>query len=226
MGKNGSGKSTLLATLSGALRPVNGKIEIHGSELSKYSPAARSQLLSIVLTDRPDTGYLTLYETVALGRSSRVSFSGRLRPSDKAIIEQALTETGLIQLAHRRAGDLSDGEFRRLMVARAIAQQTPVMLLDEPLAFLDPGHKAELLQLLCSLRDSGKTILFSTHEPGFSLHAADRLLLIDNSGVIHDYRLPEQLPADEIEKLFQSELIAFDVESRALRLRENFHKSD
>ena len=195
IGVNGAGKSTLLRTLSGLLPPLAGSIEIMGESIASLSVRQMSTLLSIVLTARPDTGHLTAEETVAAGRMPYTPLSGRLSEADQRLVEEAMRLTGTAHLRSRALTSLSDGERQRVMVAKSLAQDTPLILLDEPTAFLDFPGKIGTLRLLQSLaHDQGKTILLSTHdlEPAFRL--ADRLWLLTPHGL--QTGTPSTLAAD------------------------------
>ena len=137
IGANGVGKSTLLRTLSGFQSPLAGDIYIDGKRMNSHTPSQLSRMISVVLTDRPDTGNLTVEELVALGRSPYTGFWGTLKDTDREIVRESLKQTGIEHLASRMIGSLSDGERQKMMIAKALAQQTGVIYLDEPTAFLD-----------------------------------------------------------------------------------------
>ena len=212
IGVNGAGKSTLLRTLSGLLPPLAGSVEIMGKRIESLSVRQMSTLLSIVLTTRPDTGLLTVEETVAAGRMPYTPLSGRLSETDQKLVEEAMRLTGTAHLRHRALASLSDGERQRVMIAKSLAQDTPLILLDEPTAFLDFPGKIGTLRLLQSLaHDRGKTILLSTHdlEPAFRL--ADRLWLLTPHGL--QTGTPITLAADgTLARYFAADGIAFDSE--------------
>ena len=160
VGVNGAGKSTLLRTLSGLLPPLSGSVEIMGKRIESLSVRQMSTLLYIVLTARPDTGHLMAEETVAAGRMPYTPLSGRLSETDQKLVDEALRLTGTAHLRRRALSSLSDGERQRVMVAKSLAQDTPLILLDEPTAFLDFPGKIGTLRLLQSLaHDRGETIL-------------------------------------------------------------------
>ena len=209
---NGAGKSTLLRTLSGLLPPLAGSVEIMGKRIESLSVRQMSTLLSIVLTARPDTGHLTAEETVAAGRMPYTPLSGRLSETDQKLVDEAMRLTGTAHLRRRALASLSDGERQRVMIAKSLAQDTPLILLDEPTAFLDFPGKIGTLRLLQSLaHDRGKTILLSTHdlEPAFRL--ADRLWLLTPHGL--QTGTPSTLAADgTLARYFAADGIAFDSE--------------
>ena len=212
VGVNGAGKSTLLRTLSGLLPPLAGSVEIMGKRIESLSVRQMSTLLSIVLTARLDTGHLTAVETVAAGRMPYTPLSGRLSETDQRLVDEAMRLTGTAHLRRRALASLSDGERQRVMVAKSLAQDTPLILLDEPTAFLDFPGKIGTLRLLQSLaHDRGKTILLSTHdlEPAFRL--ADRLWLLTPHGL--QTGTPSTLAADgTLARYFAADGIAFDSE--------------
>ncbi|MCI7378239.1 MAG: ABC transporter ATP-binding protein [Bacteroidales bacterium] len=210
VGVNGAGKSTLLRTLSGLLPPLAGSVEIMGKRIESLSVRQMSTLLSIVLTARPDTGHLTVEETVAAGRMPYTPLSGRLSETDQKLVDEAMRLTGTAHLRNRALASLSDGERQRVMIAKSLAQDTPLILLDEPTAFLDFPGKIGTLRLLQSLaHDRGKTILLSTHdlEPAFRL--ADRLWLLTPGGLLSG--TPRALAADDtLARYFAADGIKFD----------------
>lgn len=185
LGPNGAGKSTLLRTLSGFLTPLGGDILIDGKSLKNYSRGELSRLVGIVLTQRPSVNAMTVENLVGLGRSPYSGFWGRLTGSDMKIINNALEITGTSKLRHRLVDSLSDGEIQKVMIAKALAQDTPIILLDEPTAFLDFPSKVEMIRLLASMaHDFNKAILQSTHDLNMALAMADSVWLLDrNLGV-------------------------------------------
>lgn len=182
IGSNGIGKSTLLKTISGYLPArsgsiwfADGSVETRSSEMSQ-SEMART--VSIVLTAVPNVQNLTVTEMVGMGRSPYTGFWGTLSDNDKEIVSESIASVGIVKLSDRMIQTLSDGERQKVMIARALAQQTPVILLDEPTAFLDFPSKAELMKLLARLaHEQGKNILLSTHDLSLAVRLADRLFL-------------------------------------------------
>lgn len=195
VGPNGAGKSTLLRTLAGFLPPLAGRAEWRGRSVCDCRPAELARMLSVVLTDRPDTGALTALEVVELGRFPYTPMSGRLSQADRQIAREALEEAGAAALAGREFRSLSDGERQRVMIAKALAQQTPVVLLDEPTAFLDfPGKVAAVRLLVHLAHGCGKTVLLSTHDIELALQLADRLWILSADGLAEG--TPQALSAD------------------------------
>lgn len=179
LGQNGAGKSTLLRALTCDERPLNGTIEVNGKDLLTMSQKDRSRLIGLVSTERIQAGALTVRELVGLGRQPHTGFLGRLDDEDRAIIQQAMTDSGIISKADEYMASLSDGERQKAMIARALAQQTPIIILDEPTAFLDVASRIETMRLLQTLaHERGKTVLLSSHDISQSLMLADELWLI------------------------------------------------
>lgn len=181
IGANGSGKSTLLRTLSGVQKPVGGKIDIEGRDIAALSRTERARTLSMVFTDRTGGGGLTVSETVGIGRHPYTGMLGHLGNRDKEIIAAAIADVGMGAFVDRRLGSLSDGERQKVMIARALAQTTPLMLLDEPTAFLDVAGRIEITALLRRLADEGHTIVLSTHDLGSAIEAADNMWIVDKA---------------------------------------------
>lgn len=184
IGRNGTGKSTLLRTIACLQPAISGLVNIGGHDTARLTPDEIAHTLSIVLTKRPYADNLTVGETVALGRIPYTGFWGILSANDKAIVNVAMERVGIAHMANRRICTLSDGETQRVMIAKSLAQQTPVILLDEPTAFLDFPSKIDLLLLLRRLaHEENKTIILSTHDIETALHAADCLWLLNNDGI-------------------------------------------
>jgi len=195
VGPNGAGKSTLLRTLAGFLPPLAGRAEWMGRALAGCTPAALARTLSVVLTDRPDTGMLTAQEVAELGRQPHTPPGGRLSETDRRVVREALDVVGAGPLARRVFRSLSDGERQRVMIAKALAQQTPVILLDEPTVFLDFPGKMGVMRLLRRLaHEHGKTVLLSTHDLELAFQLADRLWLLAPESIVEGE--PRRLAAD------------------------------
>ena len=179
IGPNGVGKSTLLRTLSAFQPALAGDIIIDGKPIGQLSDSDLSKLIGVVLTSKPDVQNMTVFELISLGRSPYTGFWGTLSANDKEIVEQSIRMVGIEPLRDRMVQTLSDGERQKMMIAKALAQQTPVIYLDEPTAFLDYPSKVEMLQLLHQLsRETQKTIFLSTHDMELALQIADTLWLM------------------------------------------------
>lgn len=193
LGSNGAGKSTLMRTLSGLQPALTGEIMIDGRPLGSLKPAELAQKLSLVLTDRVEAGNLTAREVVALGRTPYTGWLGSLTKDDHFKIAQSIEQTGIAPLLARPMHQLSDGERQKVMLARALAQDTPLILLDEPTAHLDLPNRVEMMRLLHMLAHATrKAILLSTHELDLALQTADELWLMHPDGTIMT-GLPEDL---------------------------------
>ena len=179
IGPNGVGKSTLLRTIAGFCEPLDGTVGVCGSDVAAMSPRERAGQMAVVLTDRPAVACTTVEEMVAYGRAPYTGFLGRLTAADRAVVDRSMALVGIEPLARRTVTSLSDGERQKVMIAKALAQQTPVVLLDEPTAFLDYPSKVDMMLLLRRLaRDERKAVLLSTHDLELALQTADRLWLL------------------------------------------------
>ena len=179
LGANGAGKSTLLKTLSAFLTPLEGEILVEGKALKEYTQNERAKLIGVVLTEKPELHHMTVNELVGLGRSPYTGFWGNLSKEDQGIVDEALRMVGMQEMASRQVDTLSDGERQKAMIAKALAQQTPIIFLDEPTAFLDYPSKVETMLLLRQLaHDTGKTIFLSTHDVELALQTSDTLWLM------------------------------------------------
>lgn len=173
-GRNGTGKSTLLKTLAGILPPLEGGIEIAGRPLADFSAKQLAQTVGLVLTQAPDLPNTTLLDLVAYGRLPYANWFGKFTAADYRHAHEAMALLGIEPLAHRKVAELSDGERQKAMIARALAQGTQYLLLDEPSAFLDYPSKLELMQTLKNLaHDQEKGILLSSHDQDLVLRSAD-----------------------------------------------------
>lgn len=219
LGPNGAGKTTLLRTLAGFLPPLAGEILIDGRRLADISKNDLARLVSIVLTDRPALSSMTVGELVALGRSPYTGFWGKLTSDDLDIVEKSLADTGATSLRDRIVDTLSDGEMQKVMISKALAQQTPIILLDEPTAFLDFPSKAEMMRMLRDLAHSQQKIIFlSTHDLNMALALADNLWLVDRSKGV-SAGTPRQLADNgRLPEYFQTPGIIFDRENLMFRL--------
>jgi iron complex transport system ATP-binding protein len=209
LGPNGSGKSTLLRTLSGLHPSLGGEISIRG--LDRWSPSALAKKISLVLTDRVRGNNLTVYSLVALGRYPWSGWLGRLTSTDLTNIDRAMQATGIGPLRDRKIHTLSDGQSQKVMLARALAQDTPILMLDEPTAHLDLPSRIRLMRLLHQLaKETHKAILLSTHELDLALQIADELWLLHSGGQLLS-GAPEDLVLDGVfEATFAEEDISFD----------------
>ncbi len=211
LGANGTGKSTLLRTLSASQPPLSGQLLIEGKPLESYNERERSRTIGIVLTDKTQAGGLTVYELVALGRQPHTGFFGRLHREDHKIIRQTLDAVGIGHKANNYIAELSDGERQKTLIAKALVQECPLILLDEPTAFLDVVSRIEIMSLLHRLAiEQHKAILLSTHDIEQALVLADKLWLLSKGkgllcGVTEDLILHQRMDG-----LFAHNNIKFD----------------
>ncbi len=193
LGPNGVGKSTLIRTLAGMLKPLSGEIRLCGDSLAKLSVKEIARRMSLVLTDRPAVGLMPVVTLVAMGRHPYVNWSGRLKREDQSVVWQAMADVGIQDLAHRPVCELSDGQRQKTMIARALAQEPRVMILDEATAFLDLPRRVELMHLLlCLARIGRRAVLLATHDLDLALRCAHRVWLITPRGRFHA-GIPEDL---------------------------------
>ncbi len=223
LGRNGVGKSTLLRTLSAFQPALQGDILYRtGQEesllLSSLSDKQLSRLIGVVLTERPHVRNMTVDEMVAMGRSPYTGFWGTLSADDHTIIGDAIRLTGIEALRHRMMHTLSDGERQKVMIAKALAQQTPVIFLDEPTAFLDFPSKVEMMQLLHRLAaDEQKTIFLSTHDVELALQLADRLWVMEPDSLY--VGTPKELAVNGVlSRFIERDGIRFDSQSLTIHV--------
>lgn len=211
IGKNGVGKSTLLRTLTREQKPVSGRVFIQGEDIENISRRALAQKVAVVTTDRNISPGLLAREIVEMGRHPYTDLTGRLSTTDKRIIEESMQCTGISHKAENRFGELSDGERQKVMIARALAQQTPVMVLDEPFSFLDTAARIEILNLLKKLAlENNTAILFSSHDVAQALRMADELWLLTPDRTFYSGRPDNLIENDTINRLFDSSNVKFD----------------
>lgn len=180
VGVNGAGKSTLLRTLMGELRALEGEVLLKDRPLESYSRGERARQIAVVLTQKVEAPQLLAEEVVALGRLPYTNLMGSLNTADLEVVSQAIALAGIEHLRQRRMGSLSDGERQRVMLAKALAQETPFILMDEPTAFLDYPSRTETFMLLRKLaHEEQKSILLSTHDLDLALKCCDHIWLLD-----------------------------------------------
>ena len=220
LGRNGTGKSTLLRAVAGLEAPLSGGIRLCGRLLSATPAHELAQVVSFVTTEKVRIANLASRDVVGLGRAPYTDWLGRLRPEDRAVVDRALNLVGMGGFADKPMDRLSDGEAQRVMIARALAQDTPVILLDEPTAFLDMPNRYELCTLLRRLaHDEGKCIFFSTHELDIALSLCDSIALIDPP-VLRYLPTPDMACSGYIERLFSNSFVTFDTESGTIKVRK------
>ncbi len=211
LGPNGAGKSTLLRTLAGFLPPLSGCVKIAGDNLANIARESLSKRVGVVLTERPSVSSMTVEQLVALGRSPYTGFWGRLTNDDRNVVREAMQLTNTESLAGRLVDTLSDGERQKVMIAKALAQQTPIIFLDEPTAFLDYPSKADTMRLLRDLaHDKQKTIFLSTHDLNMALALADTLWLVDRQLGVGIGTPSELAESGTLQSYFESPGLIFD----------------
>jgi iron complex transport system ATP-binding protein len=222
LGANGVGKSTLLRTLSAFQPKIKGNVFIEGREISDYSDKKLSKLIGVVLTEKPDVRNMRVRELVSLGRSPYTGFWGTYSKEDLRIVDEAISLVGIDSLSGRMVHTLSDGERQKVMIAKALAQQTPVIYLDEPTAFLDYPSKVEVLQLLRRIsKEAEKTIFLSTHDVELALQLADTVWLMTREGGM-TIGTPLQLAQQgALGRFIEREGITFDPETLTIRVKRN-----
>lgn len=211
LGANGAGKSTLLRTLSMSQPAIKGEIYLRGHNIKEYSRSELASLISVVLTDRCEVEGMTVRELISLGRTPYTDFWGNLSAKDEAIVEQSISLVGIKNLVRRRLNTLSDGERQKAMIAKALVQETPIILLDEPTAFLDFPSKVEIMLLLRRLsHETDKSILLSTHDLELALQIADKIWLMERGKELIT-GTPEDLTINErLTNFFQCDGVLFD----------------
>ena len=211
LGQNGAGKSTLLRALTCDEHPLAGSIMVNGKPLDGMSQKERSRLLGLVSTERVQAGALTVTELVGLGRQPHTGFLGRLDDEDREVVRQSMADAGIIDKAGEYIASLSDGERQKAMIARALAQQTPIIILDEPTAFLDVASRIETMRLLQTLaHDRGKAVLLSSHDISQSLMLADELWLITTDRQVITGSTQELVASGAMDHLFKNRDIHFN----------------
>jgi len=219
IGANGMGKSTLLRTLTGIQKPLSGSVLLHDQNIHKIDSQIVAQNLSVVLTEKLPPSNLSVFELVALGRQPYTNWIGKLTETDLEKINQAINLTQIEHLAQKKYYEISDGQFQNVLVARALAQDTPLIILDEPSTHLDLFHKVALFKLLKKLAsESNKCILFSTHDIDLAIQLSDEMIVMTQGKVAQDQ--PCNLISEGVfDTLFIDENIKFDSEKGRFMIR-------
>jgi len=212
IGANGIGKSTLLRTITGIQKPISGNVFLNDKKIADYTPLQLAQQLSLVLTESLPPSNLTVFELVALGRQPYTNWIGTLTDEDIIKINQAIELTQISHLSDKKHYEISDGQLQKVLIARALAQDTPLIILDEPTTHLDLLHKISLFKLLKKLTsETQKCILFSTHDIDLAIQLSDEIIVMTPEKVVQNN--PQTLIQNHaFNDLFQDENIRFDAE--------------
>ena len=203
IGPNGAGKSTLFKTLTAHIKAIGGSVELMGKELSEYSAKEKAMLIGLVLTERPDDMFLKVYDVVASGRCPYTNFFGKIEKEDENIIQESLDIVSINQLKDRYFNTLSDGEKQKVMIAKTLAQNTPIIFMDEPTAFIDYPSKIELFSLMKMLsKERNKTIIFSSHDLELLLRYTDDLWLISKGKQLISAKKDDLIGNDILKEYF------------------------
>ena len=221
LGENGVGKSTLLKTLSGFLPKLGGSIQLEGRELEAYSENELARTIGIVLTEKPDVHQMTAMELVEMGRAPYTGFWGGLNHDDHEACDEAIRMVGIEALRNRQVRTLSDGERQKVMIAKALAQQTPIIYLDEPTAFLDYPSKVDMLMLLSRVsREARKTVFLSTHDLELALQVADMVWLMTSDEGLKIGTPHELAASGDLGRFVErSKDITFDAQTLSVRVK-------
>lgn len=210
VGINGVGKSTLLRTLTGIQKPLTGDVFLHEHPISQVGALSLAREMSLVLTEKLPPSNLTVYDLIALGRQPYTNWIGKLSDYDKTKIDQAVRLTQTEALLHKRHYEISDGQLQIVMIARALAQDTPLIVLDEPTTHLDLQHKVSLFKLLKKLsHEEGKCILFSTHDIEMAIQMSDEMIVMSKGICIQDEPC-HLISRGVFNNLFEDQSIVFD----------------
>ena len=225
LGTNGVGKSTLLRTLSAFQPPLGGTIGLLDRPLSTYDDRKLATVIGVVLTEKSDIRNMTVEELVGLGRSPYTGFWGTLKEGDRKIVHEAIARVRIEPLTQRMVHTLSDGERQKVMIAKALAQETPIIFLDEPTAFLDFPSKVEVMQLLHNLTHTlQKTVFMSTHDLELALQIADKIWLMDRTNGIA-IGTPEDLSLEgKLSSFFSRKGITYDTETGFFRIDTDYRR--
>ncbi len=220
IGRNGSGKSTMLRTIVRLQKTLNGNVFLNGKNISNFQRFEFAKSVAFVSTEFMEPESMTIRELVSLGRFPYTNWIGNLSKEDHEIIDESLNMVGISSLANKRINEVSDGERQKAMIARTLAQSTPVIILDEPTVFLDIPAKYDLINLLRDLTDKGKVIIYSSHDLNIAMKFSDRLWIIDQTKV-HDGSPEDMILNNTLAKIFESEKIFFNPENGEFELKRN-----
>ena len=220
VGVNGIGKSTLLRTLGKVQAKLSGSIALGNKDLKSYSTMELASTISVVLTESLASKNLTVLELIALGRQPYTNWIGKLSNTDRSKIQEAISMVDLDELKNKKCYELSDGQLQRVMIARALSQDTSIILLDEPTSHLDLHHKVQILKLLKSIaHKTRKTILFTSHEIEMAIQLCDKILIMNNES--HEFGEPcELIQNQSFERLFPKDTVKFDAKTGSFKIEK------
>lgn len=221
LGKNGIGKSTLLRTISKVQNPLSGEVLVNNKNLNSYTNKELATNLSLVLTERLPESQLTVYELIALGRQPYTNWVDKIATEDANKIKWAIEKTEIKHLQQKRFYELSDGQLQRVLIARALAQDTEIIILDEPTAHLDMHHTYKIFQLLKKLVDTtSKTIIISTHQVNLALEIVDELIIMNGNEILNG-TTQKLIDSNKLDDLFPKEILNFNKTLRQFTIRKD-----
>jgi len=213
VGTNGIGKSTLLKTFSGLLPPVSGNFKIENQNTTAFTPVDWAKICAVVLTETTVYQNITIKELISLGRQPYTNWLGALNKEDEEKIRSAMEVTGILNWADKNINELSDGQKQKVFIARAIAQDTPLILMDEPTTHLDFYNKIQFQKLVKKFTELGKTIIYSTHDLDLAIQLSDELIVLTASQVFHN--TAEKLMQEKVfDSFFDTSEIQFDEQNK------------
>ncbi|MFI2742834.1 ABC transporter ATP-binding protein [Zhouia sp. PK063] len=220
IGPNGIGKSTLLKTLTTILPSISGEILLNNKNLNTFTALALAKNQSVVLTENIPSKNLTVQELIALGRHPYSNWLGLLSDTDKHMVKETINKLQITAISHKKCFELSDGQFQKVLIARSLAQDTSLIILDEPTTHLDIYHKANTLKLLKTIaKEEHKAILFSTHEINLAIQLCDKILLLNSAS--SSYNDPCSLiEENKFSTLFPEDFIVFDRNSGSFIIKK------
>lgn len=220
IGQNGVGKTTLIKTIMGLIPALKGKILLSGKTFNDIGFEEMSRMISVVLTEKAFATNLSVWELVSMGRHPYSNWLGLLSKEDREMVEWAITETQINYIAEKRLGELSDGQLQKALIARALAQDTEIVILDEPTAHLDLNNRIEIYQLLRTITDQGKSVLISTHEIQISSQLSDRLWLFNFNEPVVDGKPGELIKSGKVHHALNLDPDRYDLISGKLLKKE------
>lgn len=218
LGSNGIGKSTLIKTLAGFQKPLSGNVHVEGKTVHEMTPQQRAKYISIVLTERKFNGDLIGRELIQLGRQPHTNWRGKQTSKDRKIVSQILEQLNIEQLANQMLKTMSDGEVQKILLARVLAQQTPIVFLDEPSSHLDLYNKSLLFREIKQIvQKEGKTVVFSSHDLNTSIQICDQIILLLNNQ--WEYGSPDELIEKGVfQNMFPKETVLFDPKQKQFNI--------